>query len=343
MHRRNHSLTESKGHPRTNYTHTKDDTLLWKISSDSGISSSCPVCGKSLIGDYEKGEVVCPSCGFVAADQAEDQGPEWKALDLEEKERRVRVGSPRTLSLHDFGLTTEIGTQMRDSHGKSLNPYMRIAVGKMKKWQTRIRTSTSEERGLSNVLSKITEVASILTLPRMVSETAAHIYRVSARMKVAKSKSIIGMTAASVYLSCRKCGVGRSLKEVARAAGVDKRTVAKYYRLVLKEVVREYVPPPSVDKYISKLVNTAKIDPKIERLALQLASKTNDTKISSGKAPAGLAAAYVYISSVLLGEHIPQREIAEVAEVTEVTVRNRCRELLDNYIIRQRLKPLMAR
>ena len=96
-----------------------------------------------------------------------------------------------------------------------------------------------------------------------------------------------------------------------------------------------HVPPPSVEKYISKLVNMAKIDPRVEHLALTLSRNTNDSKISSGKAPAGLAAAYVYLSSVMVGEHLPQREVAEFAEVTEVTVRNRCREILDNYVIRQ--------
>ena len=146
------------------------------------------------------------------------------------------------------------------------------------------------------------------------------------------------MTAASIYLACRKCGINRTIKEVARAAGIDRRALAKYYRLMVKEVEREYVPPTSVEKYVSKLVNLAKLDPKVERLSLLLASKTTDTKITGGKAPAGLAAAYIYIASVLLGEHLPQREIAEIAEVTEVTVRNRCREILDSSLIRQRLK-----
>jgi len=256
-------------------------------------------------------------------------------MDLEEKNRRVRVGSPTTLALHDLGLSTEIGRTMRDSHGKYLDPVMRATVEKMRKWQSRTRTINSEERGLSNVLSKINELCEALNLPDNVAETAAQIYRISARMKVAKSKSILGMTAATVYLACRKCGVSRTLKEVARAANMEKGGVARYFRLVLKEVERDYVPPPSVEKYISKLVNMAKIDPRVEHLALNLSRKTNDSKISSGKAPAGLAAAYVYLSSVMAGEHLPQREVAEFAEVTEVTVRNRCREILDNFVIRQ--------
>jgi len=214
---------------------------------------------------------------------------------------------------------------------------MRATVEKMRKWQSRVRTINSQERGLSIVLARITEVCDNLNLPRNVAETAAHIYRTSVKLKVAKSKSIMGMTAATVYLACRKCGVSRTLKEVARAAGIEKGSVAKYFRLILKDVEKEYVPPASVEKHISKLVNLAKIDPRVEHLALQLSRLTNDSKISSGKAPAGLAAAYVYMSSVMRGDHLPQREVAEFAEVTEVTVRNRCRELLDNYIIRQKI------
>ncbi len=312
---------------------------MWESGRDGAFRTACPVCGDKLIGDAEKGENVCPNCGYTTSAPA-DSGPEWKAMDLEEKNRRVRVGSPTTLALHDFGLSTEISRSMRDSHGKFLDPAMRVSVEKMRKWQSRTRTINSEERGLSNVLSKISELCDALNLPDNVAETAAQIYRTSAKMKVAKSKSILGMTAATVYLACRKCGVSRTLKEVARAAGMEKGSVARYFRLVLKEVEKEYVPPPSVEKYISKLINMAKIDPKIERLALQISRKTTDSKISSGKAPVGLAAAYVYIASVMAGERFPQREVAEYAEVTEVTVRNRCREILDNFVLRQEFAPI---
>ena len=307
---------------------------LWNARGDDAFTTSCPVCGNRLLGDTEKGEQFCSKCGYATSAPA-DAGPEWKAMDLQEKNKRVRVGSPMTLALHDMGLTTEIGRTGRDFHGKSLDPATRATVDKMRKWQSRSRTNTSAERGLAIVLSKISELCQSLSLPDNVAETAAQIYRMSARMKVAKSKSILGMTAATVYLSCRKCGVSRTLKEVARAARMDRGVVARYYRLVLKEVEKEYVPPQSVDKYISKLVNVTKINPRVERTALSLSQRTRDSKISSGKAPAGLAAAYVYFSSVLEGVRIPQREVAEYAEVTEVTVRNRCREILDNFVIRQ--------
>ncbi|MEM1524890.1 MAG: TFIIB-type zinc ribbon-containing protein [Nitrososphaerales archaeon] len=312
---------------------------MWKKGFDD-LDTICPKCQKPLIEDRDKGEYICPSCGSVIKEQIEDQGPAWKAIDLEEKQKRVHAGSPRTLGLHDYGLTTEIGGNMRDYYGNTLDPYMRMSVNKMRKWQTRARVLTAEERGLSVVLSKMNEICSILNLPKTVFETAAHIYRTAMKMKVAKSKSIKGMSCASIYLACRKCNVGRTLKEIAHAANIDEKSLAKYYRFVLKEVEKEYVPPLSLDKYISKFVNLAKIDPKVERLALSIATQTKDSRISSGKTPAGLAAAYVYISAVLLGERLPQRDIADIAGVTEVTVRNRCREILDNFHVKQKLKPI---
>jgi transcription initiation factor TFIIB len=175
-------------------------------------------------------------------------------------------------------------------------------------------------------------------LPDPIIEEASHIFRKSAKQSISKSKSIAGMASASLYLACRRKGVNRSLKEIAEVSGTQERAAARYYRLLLNEVEVHYVPPPSVQKYISKLVNKEKINTKVERIALDLADRATESEISSGKTPAGLAAAYVYIASVLCSEHIPQREIAEIAEVTEVTVRNRCREILEKFTIRQKPK-----
>ena len=314
---------------------------MWSYDSEGGVASRCPTCSKELVGDHDKGELICPVCGFVVADRFVDPGPEWKALDPEDKARKVRTGSPMTLAMHDLGLTTDIGPRDVDSYGKQIDPATRYAVESLRRWQTRIRTSTSEERGLSNMLARISNLCEALNLPQSVLETAAKTYRVALKKRIAKSKSILGMSAASVYLACRQCNVDRGLKQVARAAGVDFRVAAKYHRLLRQEVQTDYIAPLSVDRHISRLSNLSHFNPRVERLALTLYSKTSDSKISGGKAPVGFAAAYIYISSIMLGEHLPQREIADIAEVTEVTVRNRCKEILENYVIKQCLKPIL--
>ncbi|MGI0091982.1 MAG: transcription initiation factor IIB [Nitrososphaerales archaeon] len=313
---------------------------MYQAKRESGITglNRCPNCREQLIGDFEKGEILCPHCGYVAIDQSVDQTPEWKSMNFEEGSKRMRTGLPSTFSLHDYGLSTDISGDNRDSHGKYLDPYNRQNAQRMKKWQRRLRTSSSGERSLATALAKITEAADVLRLPAPIVEDASLIFRKSARQAVAKSKSISGMAAASLYLACRRSNVNMSLKEIAKAASIQNRAAAKYYRLLINEVENNYIPPPSVQKYISKLVNKEKINVRVERLALELAERANESEISSGKTPAGLAAAYVYIASVMFGEHIPQREIAELAEVTEVTVRNRCREILEKFVIRQKLR-----
>jgi len=117
-------------------------------------------CNTQVIDDYDKGETVCPSCGMVTTDHITDTGPDWKALDSEDKIKKVRVGAPRTLALHDYGLTTDIGPQKASEKG--LN---KASVDRMRIWQNRIRTSSLEERGLANVLNKITIFSSELNLP----------------------------------------------------------------------------------------------------------------------------------------------------------------------------------
>jgi len=306
--------------------------------------NECPICRNRLIGDADKGETFCPKCGFVANDQAIDPSAEWKSSNYEDRLKRSRVGMPSTYSLHDYGLSTDISAEGKDSHGRYLGQMNRMDAQRMRKWQARIRTSSSGERTLSIALAKISEIADQLNLPSSIVEEASHIFRKSVKQSVSKSKSISGMAAASIMLACRRTMVNRTLKEIGAAAGLTERSAAKYFRVLqMSGIEMVYVPPPPIQKYISKLVNNEKINPRVERLALELAEKANESEISSGKTPGGLAAAYVYIAAVMWGEHIPQREIAEFADVTEVTVRNRCREILEKFVIRQKLKPAITK
>jgi transcription initiation factor TFIIB len=304
------------------------------------MSGQCPHCRERLVRDPEKGEILCPRCGFVAQDQTIDSTPDWKSMDYEERSKRMQSGAPTKLSLPDRGLFTEIAHDYRDSHGNYLHGEMKESAEHLQKWNRRVQTSGPGERSLMAALGKITEISSSMRLPGNVTEDASLIFRKSSKTSTSKSKSVAGMAVATIYLACRRANINRTLKEISTIGGVKPNVAAKYYRNLRNQGNEVYIPPPSVQKYISKLVNKEKINPRVERLALELSEKTSESDISSGKTPAGLAAAYVYIASVLAGEHIPQREIAEYAEVTEVTVRNRCREILEKFVIRQNLKPV---
>ncbi|KAA0007251.1 MAG: transcription initiation factor IIB, partial [Thermoplasmata archaeon] len=83
--------------------------------------TKCPECGSTnLRRDYARGELVCEDCGLVIDENIVDMGPEWRAFDAEQKEKRARAGAPLTYTIHDKGLSTVIGWKNKDSYGKSI-------------------------------------------------------------------------------------------------------------------------------------------------------------------------------------------------------------------------------
>ena len=157
------------------------------------------------------------------------------------------------------------------------------------------------------------------------------------------------MSTATIYMACKQCDVVRSLDEICSATGSTKdekmnvKLTAKYYRMLVMETGSKTAPIVTLEKYISKIANLAKLDVRVERLAAEIAEKTEDHNLADGKAPNGLAAAYLYIASTLLGQSVLQRDVSSVAGITEVTIRNRCKEILTAYRIKVILKPALAR
>jgi transcription initiation factor TFIIB len=292
----------------------------------------CPECGSTrLMRDYECAEIVCMDCGFVVAAKIADRGPEWRAFDNEQRTKRTRVGAPLTYTIHDKGLSTMIDWHDRDIYGKSLSPGQKAQVYRLRKWQRRIRVSDATERNLAYALSEITKIANNLNLPKNILETASVIYRKAVKERLIRGRSIQGVTAAAIYLACRQCGLARTLEEIAQASSVNKKEVGRSYRFLIKEL--DYsIPPLKPSQYITKFSNQLTMQGKVEEIAHKILAAAKELKLTSGRGPTGIAAAASYIASVLTGERKTQREIAEIAQVTEVTIRNRYKELVERLM-----------
>ncbi|MDI6847337.1 MAG: transcription initiation factor IIB [Candidatus Bathyarchaeia archaeon] len=292
----------------------------------------CPECGSTrLMRDYECAEIVCMDCGFVIAAKIADRGPEWRAFDDEQRAKRTRVGAPLTYTIHDKGLSTMIDWHDRDIYGKSLSPGQKAQVYRLRKWQRRIRVSDATERNLAFALSEITKIANNLNLPKNILETASIIYRKAVKERLIRGRSIQGVTAAAIYLACRQCKLARTLEEIAQASNVDKKEVGRSYRFLIREL-DYFVPPLKPSQYITKFSNQLTMQGKVEEIAHKILASAKELKLTSGRGPTGIAAAASYIASVLTGERKTQREIAEIAQVTEVTIRNRYKELVERLM-----------
>ncbi|MFC7076016.1 MULTISPECIES: transcription initiation factor IIB [Haloarcula] len=288
----------------------------------------CPECGGSLLSDSERGETVCEDCGLVVEEDEIDPGPEWRAFDSKEKDEKSRVGAPTTNMMHDKGLSTNIGWQDKDAYGNSLSSRQREKMQRLRTWNERFRTRDSKERNLKQALGEIDRMASALGLPENVRETASVIYRRALDEDLLPGRSIEGVSTASLYAAARQAGTPRSLDEIANVSRVDKDEIARTYRYVVRELNLE-IQPADPESYVPRFASDLELSEEVERRARQLLQNAKQQGVHSGKSPVGLAAAAVYAASLLTNEKVTQSEVSEVANISEVTIRNRYHELLE--------------
>jgi len=310
----------------------------------------CTACNSSVVDDTENGERICSGCGIVMEEHMADHGPEAKSSSLEDKMKLARATGQTTYAQHDLGIATEISIGSTDFSGKKINAETASQMHRLGKWQQRVRVSSSRDRRLSNVLGRVSEICQSCSLPKNVTETASIIYRsLDGKNIQVKGKSVLSISAAVVYMACKQCDVIRSLEEILReichAKDLKSKTklASRYYRMLVMELGTVSAPIVTIDKYISKIANMTNTETRVERLSLEIAEKTKDRNLADGKAPNGIAAAYLYIASILLGQSVLQRDMSSVSGVTEVTIRNRCKEILSSFKLKVTLRPTLAK
>ena len=316
-------IPKKVGHKRTEKEIMQGDVY------DKDKQTVCPECGSTeLIGDYERAEVVCAHCGLVIDENLVDMGPEWRAFDHEQRDKRTRVGAPITYTIHDKGLSTMIDWRNKDIYGRDIPARNRAQWYRLRKWQRKIRISGATERNLAFALSELDRDSSRLGLPRSVREAASVVYRSAVDNKLIRGRSIEGVVAASLYAACRRCNVPRTLDEIAEVSRVTKKEVGRTYRFLTRELNIK-LPPTSPVDYVPRFASELGLSGEAQSRAIEIIEKAMEKGLTSGRGPTGVAAAALYIASVLLGERKTQRDVADIAGVTEVTIRNRYKELTE--------------
>ena len=291
------------------------------------LADKCPECAsKNLVHDYDTGETICGTCGLVLYEQMMDKGPEWRAFTQEEKASRSRVGAPTSYSVHDKGLSTTISQVDRDAFGRKLPLSTRLQMWRLRKWQIRSRVHSSVDRNLAQAMAELERLSGKVYIPSSIKEKAAVIYRKALDKGLVRGRSINAIAAAALYAACRASGTPRTLREIAEASLVDRKDVARCYRLLLQEL-DFHMPVADPLTYVSKIAEKNGVSGKTQGAAIQILREARRKRAAAGKDPMGLAAAALYIACLQNSEKKTQKNIAEAAGVTEVTVRNRYKAL----------------
>ena len=290
---------------------------------------ACPECeSTSLVASADGGELVCDDCGLVIEEGTIDRGPEWRAFDHSERQQKSRVGAPTTQTMHDKGLTTTIDWKDKDAYGRSISSKKRSQMHRLRRWQERIRTKDAGERNLQFALSEIDRMASALGVPRSVREVASVIYRRALDDDLIRGRSIEGVATAALYAACRQEGIPRSLDEVAEVSRVPQKEIGRTYRYISQELGLE-LKPVDPKQFVPRFASALELSEEVQAKATEIIDVSAEQGLLSGKSPTGFAAAAIYAASLLCNEKKTQREVADVAQVTEVTIRNRYQEQIE--------------
>lgn len=293
----------------------------------------CPECSSVQLSiNRERGEITCKDCGFVIEEKMVDFSQEWTEGDADDAAKKRRTGAPMTYTQFDRGLGTEIGQRgdLFSMGSKSRNKFMRL-----RKWQYRI--STAIERNLKLALSELKRVSSYLKLPHAVEEEAARIYTLAVQRGLVRGRSMESVAAGALYAACRGHEVPRTLDELSEASNIDKKEIGRTYRFITRELGLTIRPSNPAD-YISRFASALKLSPETQSRSIKILEQAQDHELTSGRGPTGIAAAALYVSALMHNERRTQREVADVAGVTEVTIRNRYKELLEKLGLEKELK-----
>ena len=290
----------------------------------------CPECGGRVTTDEERAETSCIECGLVVEENRIDRGPEWRSFDDGERNDKRRVGAPTTALLHDKGLSSHIGWENRDSYGRSLSSSQRQTMQRLRTWDERFRTRNHKERNLKQALGEIQRMGSALGLSDEVLETASVIYRRALQEDLLPGRTIEAIATASVYAAARQMDAPRSIDEVAVVSRVDELEFKRAYRYLVRELSLA-VQPANPQQYVGRFASELDLDPESEQLAREILDTADGTNTFNGKSPIGLAAAAIYAASHLSERELTQDQVGDVANVSNVTIRNRYQELLEVY------------
>src|SRR3989344_4606857 len=292
----------------------------------------CPECNSiNLTYDDQKGEIICNDCGLLIEEKMVDTGHETGG-QFDKGEKKGRGGAPLSIQKFDKGLTTNVGEISdiyRLDHGQT-RKFLRL-----KKWQERV--STSIERNLRLAMAELRRETSFLNLPSVVKDEAARVYNFVLQRGLVRGRSMESVIAACIYAACRSYNIPRTLDEIASASDVERKEIGRTYRFIVRKL-RIKVTPSSPKDYISRFSSILKLSPKTQNEALKILKKAEGSELTSGRGPAGIAAAALYVAALINDEKKTQREVADVAGITEVTIRNRYKELIDKLQLENKLK-----
>lgn len=285
----------------------------------------CNQCqSNTLVLDVLSSEYVCSTCGCVSNEKIYNNDLPY--FEKGEYKDKSRIGMPESLTVSHKGLSTLIGLNDMDGRGKMLDPVQKETIQRLRTWNNRSQLNDSISRNLDKALKYLNNFGDKLYLSPAVMENAAYIYRKAAIRKLAKGRSTVSLVAASIYAACREISIPKTISDIANVCNIPSKEIMSHYKLILRELSLKIPVIQGID-YVTLISNRLKLTEKTKREALRIYSLVQHSRISIGKNPRAFAGAIIYIASQDCNEFLRQVEVCQIADISTVSLRKRCKEI----------------
>lgn len=304
-----------------------------KPNSNKQPAIQCPP--DRIVYDANTGARVCLDTGAIIEEQVIGDEAEWRAYTPDERARRNRVGGPISLAKPNMGVDVYLSA-IHEGSGKRIRGLSkRLEALRLQRSFKMGRTLSGIEKNINQALKILDEIANRMELSDRVKEEASKLYRDATEKGLTRGRSIESVVAATLYAACRKLKIPCTIDDIANNLNTKnadtKREIARCYRLLVRDLSVD-IPVIEPELFVSRIVSALGLPDYIAVEAAKVLREARAKGVTAGKDPSGLAAAAVYLAALRNGLRRTQKEIAHVAGVTEVTVRNRYKELVGDEL-----------
>ncbi|MFQ3318095.1 MAG: transcription initiation factor TFIIB [Natronomonas sp.] len=285
--------------------------------------NTCPECGGRVTANTH--ETVCDDCGLVIDDQQVDCGPEWREFENDRSGRRV--GAPNTVARHDRGIGTEIGGK-HDGNGRKLDGRKRRQLHRLRREHTRAKVGSKADQNRITGFTELRRMTAALGLSVSTRDQACQLFRTAQDTDLLRGRSIEAIASACLYAVCRLNEQPRSFEAIAKVSKVTAARIKTGYTAINRELDLP-VPPAHPSQYVAQIGSAVDVSQKTRRRARDLLETVPQPRIANGRNPLGAAAGALYLAAQQTGEFLNQQALADAADVSTVTVRERYLELED--------------
>merc|ERR1719430_1890812 len=185
---------------------------------------------------------------------------------------------------------------------------------------TNHRTVSSSDRALINAFRSISNMCDRINLPKTITDRANSLFKMVHDGRNLKGRANEAIASACLYIACRQEGVPRTFKEIVAVSTVSKKEIGRCFKLILKahDTSVELI---TTGDFMSRFCGTLSLARGVQKAATGIAKKAVDLDIVPGRSPISVAAAAIYMASQASDDKRTQREIADIAGVADVTIR----------------------